>query len=132
MWAGVSGMGAACARLNAQKGADNSMTGVDLFSLVEQGDEAATAIFEDMCDESAKQIYNACLLLAPEKIAIGGGISAQPVFVDSLRRRLQAHYRRIESFSACRCPEVLAARYHNQANLLGAYARLRETLYEVK
>lgn len=128
-WGGVSGMGAACARLNESMGQEpGTLTGFDLFRMVRRGVPEAVSLFDAMCEEAARQIYNACLLFAPESIAIGGGISTEPELLEKLRTGIRARYQMIEKFSACRCPQLLQAQYHNQANLLGAYARLRETI----
>lgn len=128
-WGGVSGMGAACARLNEKMGmAPGTLNGFDLFRMMRSGQPKAMAVFNDMCDEAARQIYNICLVLSPEKIAIGGGISGEPELLERLTAGIQTHYKRIERFTACRCPQIVQAQYRNQANLIGAYARLQETI----
>lgn len=124
-WASTSGMAAACARLAEREGLEpGSLTGVDLFQQVEQGDERASTVLDEMCDESALQIYNLCLAFAPERLAIGGGISRQPELMRRLLPRVEGYFERIRSFTACRCPELVTARFYNTSNLLGAWDRL--------
>lgn len=128
-WGGVSGMRAACAKLNQKMGREpGTLNGFDLFRLMRTGQPEAAAVFNELCDEAARQIYNICLTLSPEKIAIGGGISREPELLEWLAAGVHAYYKVIESFSACRCPQIVQAQYRNQANLLGAYARLQETV----
>ena len=127
-WASVSGMRSACERLRQRKGMPaGSIDGFVLFELLRKGDPEAEKTLDEMCEESAQQIYNSCLLLSPEKIAIGGGISGEPELLQLLREKLLARFAKIKDISACKCPELIAAKFRNQANLLGAYARLTES-----
>ncbi len=43
-------------------------------------------MLERFCKMVAVQIYNLTVLLDVEKVAIGGGISKQPLLLDDLRR----------------------------------------------
>ena len=64
------------------------------------------------------QIFNLQTILDPERFAIGGGISAQPVFTEYIRKNLKQLY--------AECPytipqaEVVTCRFQNDANLAGA------------
>lgn len=128
-WGSVSGMGGACARLCERMAVEpGTLNGFDLFRMVREGSTTATNILDEMCDEASRQIYNACLMLSPEKIAIGGGISGEPELIERLQNGIQTYYKRIEKFTACCCPQIVQAQYRNQANLLGAYARLQEII----
>ena len=57
-------------------------------------------------------------MLDPERFAVGGGISAQPVFIEYIKNNLKALY--------ADCPyhvphaEVVSCKFQNDANLIGA------------
>ena len=53
--------------------------GKALFARIEAKDETVTKLFDGYCDTLATQIMNLTLLLDINRIAIGGGISAQPL-----------------------------------------------------
>ena len=92
--------------------------GLRLFSDLQAGDADAAACLEAFAHEAAVQIFNIQTVLDPGRFAIGGGISAQPLFLEAIRRRLDALY--------AACPyelpraEVTACRFLNDANLYGA------------
>ena len=81
-------------------------------------DPDALDCLERFTKEIAVQIFNLQTVLDVERFAIGGGISAQPAFLQAIRDQLQALYRR--------CPytvpqaEVVACAFQNDANLIGA------------
>ena len=66
-------------------------------------------------------LFNLIVTLNPQKILIGGGISAQPVVVSEIRHQfklLQESDRRLQDDIAM--PDIQAAKFGNEANLLGA------------
>lgn len=101
------------------KGLDPAgVNGITVFDAVNASDEEAMQVLDDYTKEIALQIFNLQTILDVERFAIGGGISAQPVFTDYIRRNLQKMYEE--------CPyttpeaEVVTCRYLNDANLIGA------------
>ena len=61
----------------------------------------------------------------PEKIAIGGGISAQPLLIDMIREELvklnQVYPHKVP------IPEVTVCKFFNDSNLIGAlYVHLQQ------
>ena len=66
----------------------------------------------------AVQIFNLQTILDSERIAIGGGISAQPVLIEYIRRHLNQLY----SDCPYRIPraEIVTCKFQNDANLYGA------------
>ncbi len=107
-------------RLYAERiGADpREVDGVQVFEAVARQDPDALDCLERFTKEIAVQIFNLQTVLDVERFAIGGGISAQPAFLQAIRDQLQALYRR--------CPytvpqaEVVACAFQNDANLIGA------------
>ena len=110
----------------ARKGlpADAPMDGRKFFSLLEEGDEAARETLEAFGQQIAIQIYNLNVLLDLEKVAIGGGISKQPVLIETIRRAydalLQNHPFGPELSASLPRPEIVPCRFSSEANQVGA------------
>lgn len=68
-------------------------------------------------------LYNVTTVINPEKIIIGGGISAHPDFLPLVKAQIEC----IANWSEFRVP-IETCRYHNDSGLLGAYYHAREEL----
>ena len=96
----------------------SQVSGVVVFDAVNAGDPEAIEVLKKYCHEIAIQIFNLQTIIDPERFAIGGGISAQPVFTETIRSCLKEMYEK--------CPysvphaEVVTCRFQNDANLVGA------------
>lgn len=114
----------------AEKGlpVDESVDGRELFSWINAGDEAACRGLERYAHDVALLCVNIQALVDPEVIAIGGGISAQPVLVEAIAR--QAHdFVAGLPFGEFPQPRVVHAQFGNDANLIGAtYACLQRAM----
>lgn len=106
----------------ARKGLPESGHGLDgfaFFRAYEQGDPDAAAALEQMAAFAAAGIFSLQAVLDLQRYAIGGGISARPEVAGSIRRAVDALYARHPRAPFCK-PEIVACRYGNEANLLGA------------
>ena len=108
-----------CEWFAKKKGLNPSeVDGVFFFDALEKEDEAAKECLRRYTKEIAVQIFNLQTILDVERFAIGGGISAQPIFVDYIREHLTKLYET--------CPyrvsrtEVVSCELQNDANLIGA------------
>lgn len=102
--------------LSKQKGRE--ITGKEAFTLAEKGDAEAMLAIQKLYHYLALGIYNLQYILDPEVIVIGGGIAAKADLIDKIYLALDEimHYGQ-------RCPikpQIIAAHYANDANLLGA------------
>ena len=83
----------------------------------------ALEVLERFCKMVAVQIYNLTVLLDVEKVAIGGGISKQPLLLDDLRRVYAGLFAsRGESpymIGLPRC-EIVPCHFSSEANQVGA------------
>jgi len=119
IWGSCCGTPGLC-RLYAQnKGiGPETVDGEKVFAAVNHGEPEAINALECYTTEIALQIYNLQIILDPELFSIGGGISAQPVFINSIRKSLDKIY------SNCSLPvpraKVVCCKYQNDANLYGA------------
>ena len=68
----------------------------------------------------AKFCYNIDCLYNPDVICVGGGISADPLFVEKIKENIDVIYKEAFVF---RKPKVEVCMYQNDSNLLGAYCR---------
>lgn len=112
------GIGVFSNRVAKLKGLE-SATGYEVFDWVKKGDTIAVEAFEAYCDLLATQMFNMQILLDPQRICIGGGISENEVFVETIKKRMEHFYNKmpipLPRF------ELEACKYHNNANILGAY-----------
>lgn len=119
VWGNRNGTPRLC-RLYAEKKGLNPDTvdGVMVFNAVNAGEKAAIDSLNRFTKGVAVQIFNLQTILDPERIAIGGGISAQPVLIEYIKRHLNQLY--------SDCPyqipraEVVTCKFQNDANLIGA------------
>ena len=93
--------------------------GKTVCSWIAQGDQIAGNIFSSYCADIAIQLFNMQLMLDPELVCIGGGVSENPVFLKGIKDALQAFYNRLPI--AIPPLSLVSCTYHNQANLLGAF-----------
>ncbi|WP_099221532.1 ROK family protein [Listeria costaricensis] len=105
-------------RIARAKQLDDLTDGVRAFELINQGDEEACAIFRSYALDLAAQILNIQYLLDPEIIAIGGGISAQPIVVSGILDAVN-EIKAKNPFHMAR-PQIVACKFQNDANLYGA------------
>lgn len=99
------------------------LDGKGFFQLVRQRDADALRILDDYTGFLAVQLYNLQCVLAPDKIVIGGGISRDPLLMDSLDGSLRKLY---ETHRGLPRANVVKSRLGNDANLIGAVYNLRE------
>ena len=64
------------------KGIEEEIDGVQAFEYCNQGDKDALKALEEFCNITATGLYNLQAVIDPDKIAIGGGISKQPILLE--------------------------------------------------
>lgn len=119
VWGNRCGTPYLCKLYAEKKGIDiNEVDGIRVFSDVNSGDDDAIGCLLKFTKEIAVQLFNIQTILDPEKIAIGGGISVQPVFLEFIKNNLKEMY--------ASCPydvpqaQVVTCKFFNDANLFGA------------
>lgn len=103
-------------------GADpDSLDGRMIFERANAGDEAVIQAVDAFTKPLARLIYNIQIFYDPEKVAIGGGISRQPLLLELIRKNLEYIYDHM-TFPVVmgQKAEVVPCRYLNDANLVGA------------
>lgn len=111
-----------CNKVASYKGLDNGeIDGFKVFELLEQGDPEATQAFEEVCTALAGTIYNLECILNPEKVLIGGGISKQPLLVETIRKKADEMFDAIGKYGmSMPRPEIDVCRHFNDSNMIGA------------
>ena len=96
----------------------DGLTGEELITLVESGDEKATEALDEALADLADALLSLQFLLDPQRFVIGGGISANATYMAHLVKAYENAFATLP-FQAPHA-EVVAARFRNDANLLGA------------
>lgn len=106
----------------ARKGIE-AVDGITFFEAVKAGDKTAEEVLKDYCSTLANVLFDMNIILDLEAIAIGGGISQQPILLEYLQKAFDQIYS-APGMAALNLPkpEIRVCQYHNDANLLGALA----------
>ena len=97
----------------------DEVDGVMIFNAVEQNDPVAVDCLDRFTRRIAVMIFNLQMLFDPQRFAIGGGISAQPSFIRSIKKNLNTLYDDCWVQLPNRA-EIVACKFQNDANLIGA------------
>ena len=110
-------------------GLDDVLDGRHVFEELEKKNELIYPLFENYCQGVAFMMMNVQAVVDLEKIAIGGGISAQPILVEEIKRQHQKILDSFPIFSSMMPPiEIVACHFRNEAGLLGALYHLLEEM----
>lgn len=99
----------------------DQVTGEMIFDLIEENDDDMLDALYQYAHGVAVKIFNLQMLFDPERFALGGGISEQQSFIDAVQDKIDELCKNAPDYIPH--PEVVACRYHNDANLLGALYR---------
>ncbi len=125
MWACVSGIKGLLHLVQKYLETDQEFTGEEIFELATQGNEKVLAALDEFSFYIAKQLYNLQVIFDPEKIAIGGGISAQSLLIQKINEQ---YLKLFVPVFPVRPVEIVACKFRNDANLIGAYYELRQKM----
>lgn len=98
----------------------DEINGFDVFRWAEEGDPYVLMALDQFTRGIAHMIINLQVIYDPDRFAIGGGISRQPLLLQYIQKNLDYFYTQF------RWPgqkaDVTACRFFNDANLIGAYS----------
>ncbi len=94
-----------------------------VYRWAREGDPEIIALLEDIYFESAVTIVSLCATLNPDIVLIGGGISAEPAFVEGIRRYVNKIARLSVMYGDIR---VEACKFRNDSNMLGALYNFKQ------
>lgn len=93
--------------------------GKQMFVWLEEGDPEIARIYDEFIENLAALVNNIQVVYAPEKIAIGGGLSTQERVFADLQKELEKFYASMGMEDALKA-DVCACKYLDETNLLGA------------
>lgn len=97
------------------------LSGEMIFELIEENDDDILDALYKYAHGVAVMIFNLQMIFDPERFALGGGISEQQSFIDAVQDKIDELYEKAPEFLPR--PEIVACKYHNDANLYGALYR---------
>ncbi|MCV3296605.1 MAG: ROK family protein [Oenococcus sp.] len=99
----------------------NKKDGLAVFKAINASDPRVLAIFQDFCRTIAALINNVQTAIDGERFVIGGGISAQNIVIETIQKEYLTLRKAIPVLDATlKMPEIMEAKFHNDANLYGA------------
>ena len=105
-----------------RSGLDATADVPEVFAAAASGDNAAAAVLDEVAGTMALAVSHLCLIADPTRIVFGGGVGANPVFVDAVR----SHLARLVAAP----PELAASTLGRQAALVGAVSMSLRFIYE--
>lgn len=112
-------------RINQKLHDQDETDGLAAFKAIKNQNEAALQIFKEYCDRIVAVIIDVQAVVDLDAIAIGGGISAQPILIEGIN---QAYDRARENNEILKLtltrPQIVDAKFKNDANLFGALYNL--------
>ncbi len=103
----------------SMSGQEEETDGVTFFDRVNSGEETAVNTLRRFGRITANYIFNLQAVLDVDRVAVGGGISEQPVLLRVLNEELDRLYDQPRPLPCVR-PELVKCRFGNDANLIGA------------
>ncbi len=130
MWARKNGVGVLVENYAEKIGEDpKKLDGRILFAAANEGKPEALEAIEEYCETLASGIMSLQFALDVQRVAIGGGISKQPVLLNILKKAIEGHYSYLVGALPASIPEIVPCKFGNDANMIGA---LYHYLYEIK
>ena len=93
--------------------------GIQIFKWLSEGDPAVEPIYRNFIRSLAVVVHNVQICYAPEKIAIGGGLSLEKRIFEDLGKELQDYYRGMDIGETLHA-DIVKCRYLHECNLIGA------------
>ncbi len=95
----------------------NQVNGKKIYQWIDEGDRSVIEIVEDMYFNIAKQCCNMQIAFDPDVILIGGGISAEPRFIQGITKYANEIKKLTIALKGLR---ILPCKYLNDSNMIGA------------
>ena len=128
LWSTSYSTRAFCYQVAVAKGINpKEFNGELLYKMAEEGDPVVLDMLEDFYFTTAKYLFNIFAIVDPDIILLGGGISAQPAFVEGVKRYVE----KLKSISMItNFIKVDVCKLGNDSNLLGALYSFRQMYLE--
>lgn len=111
--------------INKKLGNQDEKDGLAAFRAINTKNSDAVAIFNEFCQKVASIIINIQAVVDLDTIAIGGGISAQPIVIQGINQAYDSELNANELIKTTLTrPKIVEAKFKNDANLYGALYNL--------
>lgn len=111
--------------VNTMAGNLDIKDGMAAFKVIKSGNKEAVERFNKFCAGIATIIFNMQTVIDVSKYTIGGGISAQPIVIDTINKIYNNLYKNNSLISQTLTrPKISVAKFKNDANLYGALYNL--------
>lgn len=118
-WCNVNGNQALLHYVQNHLHTNQTYSGEEIFEMANKGNPAVLKALRQFCMKLAVQLFNMQCILDAQVIAIGGGISAQPLLLEVIR---DCYKEVTDKFPyPIFVPNIEVCQYRNEANMLGAY-----------
>lgn len=98
--------------------------GRKVFEMLEQGEPKVQQALDEFGLDTGYLIFNLCVVLDLERVAIGGGISSQPALIEAIKKGVDeawsSNYISKSQIDLITKPEISVCKFENDANLIGA------------
>ena len=118
-WANVNGIEGFLSIVQEAMGTEEVFSGEEIFAMARDGNQAVLRAIDRFAEIIAVQIFNIHCICDVEKAAIGGGISQQTLLIEKINEKFTEIFSEYP-FPLFR-PPIVACRFCNDANLIGAY-----------
>ena len=97
----------------------DDLDGVKVFKMIEDGDETVREVLRKFARNVARIICNNQIIIDPERVVVGGGISTQSLLIEMIREEAEKTMK-LFYWSDWPVPEIVPCRFFNDSNLIGA------------
>lgn len=99
-----------------------------VFESILAGNHILDPLLDQYCRDIAYHILTIDAILDLDKVAIGGGISSQPILIEKINQQALFLHKKIKARQEhLHLPEIVACQFKNYANLIGAsYALVKK------
>lgn len=115
--------------IGTELGLKNTTDGVAVFEAIKAGNQFAVKTFTHFCMYVAKMILNVQSVVDLQRYVIGGGISAQPLVIQTINNQYDEMLAKAPIIQETLTkPSIIKAKFGNDANLYGALYSLLQQL----
>ena len=108
-------------KIAVKKNLPDKKDGRAVFTLINEGDTEAVQILREYCKKIALLIINIQTVIDVTDFVIGGGISSQPILIDTINEEYKKILNKLPLLEeTLTMPRIQKAKFENSANLYGA------------
>ncbi len=120
VWARINSTGNLTGSYARVKGLDpKEVNGKIFFEAIHQEDSVAQKILEDFSESFAYGLFTIQTILDTETIAIGGGVSAQEILIETIKAKLENLFTQL-TWAPQKMMKIVPCAFGNDSNLIGA------------